>query len=39
MKKLLIIPLIFLLTGCWNYRELNQLAITTGIAVDKENDN
>ncbi len=39
MKKILIIPLIFLLTGCWNYRELNQLAITTGIAVDKENDN
>ena len=39
MKKLLIIPLIFLLTGCWNYRELNQLAITTGIAVDKENAN
>lgn len=39
MKKLLIIPLILLLTGCWNYRELNQLAITTGIAVDKENDN
>ena len=39
MKKLLIVPLILLLTGCWNYRELNQLAITTGIAVDKENDN
>ena len=39
MKKLLIIPLILLLTGCWNYRELNQLAITTGIAVDKENEN
>ena len=39
MKKLLIIPLVLLLTGCWNYRELNQLAITTGIAVDKENDN
>lgn len=38
MKKLLIIPLFLLLTGCWNYRELNQLAITTGIAVDKEND-
>ncbi len=39
MKKLLIIPLILLLTGCWNYRELNQLAITTGIAIDKEDDN
>ena len=38
MKKLLIIPLILLLTGCWNYRELNQLAITTGIAIDKEDN-
>lgn len=26
---------ILLLTGCWNYRELNQLAISTGIAIDK----
>ena len=29
---------IFLLTGCWNYRELNQLAISTAIAVDKTED-
>ena len=29
---------LFLLTGCWNYRELNQLAISTGIAVDKAED-
>lgn len=36
MKKLLIIPLILLLSGCYNYRELNELAITTGIAIDKE---
>ena len=36
MKKLLIIPLILLLNGCYNYRELNELAITTGIAIDKE---
>lgn len=36
MKKkfLLLIPLLFLLTGCWNYRELNQLAITTAMAID-----
>lgn len=29
---------IFLLTGCWNYKELNQLAISTAIAVDKSED-
>lgn len=36
MKKiiLLILPLIFL-TGCQNYRELNELAIATAIEVDK----
>ena len=38
MKKLLIIPLILLLTGCWNYNELNNLAICTGIAIDKIED-
>lgn len=38
MKKLLIIPLILLLTGCWNYYELNNLAICTGIAIDKSED-
>ena len=36
MKKiiLMIIPLL-LLTGCWNYNELNNIAIATGIAIDK----
>lgn len=39
MKKfILMVPILFCLTGCWNYRELNQLAITTGIAIDKEDD-
>ena len=38
MKKLLIIPIILLLTGCWNYYELNNLAICTGIAIDKKED-
>lgn len=38
MKKILIIPLILLLTGCWNYYELNNLAICTGIAIDKTED-
>ena len=36
MKKiiLLILPLL-LLTGCYNYRELNELAIATAVEVDK----
>ena len=34
MKKLFLILILFSLTGCWNYRELNQLAIATGFAVD-----
>lgn len=38
MKKLLIIPIILLLSGCWNYYELNNIAITTGIAIDKNNN-
>jgi len=39
MKKLIIILLLFSLTGCYNYDELNQLAIATGFAVDiKDNE-
>ena len=40
MKIKLLIPILFLfiLTGCWNYRELNDLAIATGIAIDKSED-
>ncbi len=38
MKKLLIISFVILFTGCWNYRELNNLAITTAIAIDKKED-
>lgn len=39
MKKilLLILPLLTL-TGCYNYRELNELAIATAVEVDKIND-
>lgn len=39
MKKIiiLIIPLL-LLTGCYNYRELNELAIATAVEVDKIED-
>ena len=36
MKIKFLIPiLLILITGCYNYRELNQLAITTGIGIDK----
>ena len=41
MKKIkliiFIIPLFFI-TGCFNYRELNQLAITSAVGIDKEDD-
>ena len=36
MKKLIFIFLVFLLTGCYNYRELNNLAIVKGASVDIE---
>ncbi len=36
MKKLFcLLPILFCLTGCYNYRELNDLAIVTGISVQK----
>lgn len=37
MKKLFImLTFILFLTGCWNYRELNDYAIATGMAIDYE---
>lgn len=39
MKKLLLLILPFLLSGCYNYRELNDIAITSAIGVSKNNDN
>ena len=39
MKKIIIIIFIFLLTGCFNYTELNKMAIVSSIGIDKENDN
>lgn len=39
MKKLILIFIILLLTGCMNYNELNNLAIITTIGIDKDNDN
>lgn len=38
MKKLILILIIFSLTGCYNYKELNNLAIATGFAVDIKDD-
>jgi len=43
MKKIKLVILIFIiflcpimLVGCWNYREIDSLAIVTGIAIDKD---
>jgi spore germination protein KC len=43
MKRKLILTLVFvmllpLLGGCWNHRELNQLAIALGLGIDKVGD-
>lgn len=41
MKKilaLLSISTLFLLTGCWNYREIDTISIVSGVAVDKNED-
>lgn len=39
MKKLyFLIPTLLLLTGCYNYRELNDLAIISGVSISKDND-
>lgn len=39
MKKIIFsLILIFCLTGCWNYKELNDYSIISGIAIDKNND-
>jgi len=35
MKKLLIVLLTLFLTACWDYRELNEYAIVTGMAIDE----
>lgn len=38
IKKLLCIIFIFFLTGCYNYQEINELAIITAIGIDKKDD-
>lgn len=38
-KILLAVVLLFFTTGCYDYIELNDLSIISGIGIDKENDN
>lgn len=37
-KKILIIFIIFLLSGCYNYTELNKIAIVSSISIDKKDN-
>ena len=37
LKLMIIIAFVFLSTGCWNYRELNDLAIVSALGIDEEN--
>lgn len=39
MKKyIILIPIILLLTGCYNYREINDLAIVSGLSITSNNN-
>ena len=39
MKKIiLVLTFLFLLSGCYDYKELNDYSIVTGIAIDKKDD-
>ena len=38
IKILLILSLCFLTSGCWNYNELDDFAIVTGMGIDKNKD-
>lgn len=39
MKKLFILILCLFLTGCYNYKELNKIAIVSSISIDKKENN
>lgn len=39
IKLLIIFLLCFFTSGCWNYNELNDFAIVTGLGIDKDSDN
>ena len=39
MKKIILsLILLFTLTGCWNYNELNEFSIVSGVSIDKSGD-
>ena len=38
MKKIIILVLCLLLTGCYNYKELNKIAIVSSISIDKKDN-
>ena len=38
MKKIIIIILIFLLSGCYNYKELNKIAVVSSLSIDIEDN-
>lgn len=39
MKKVILsLIIMFLLSGCWNYNELNDYSIVSGVAIDKDGD-
>lgn len=39
MKKVILFIFILILSGCYNYRELSDLAIVSALSIDKEEDN
>ena len=39
MKKVILsLIILFCLSGCWNYKELNDYSIVSGVSIDKEGD-
>lgn len=41
-KTLIILTIVFvsiIFTGCWNYREINEMGIVAGVAIDKDLEN
>ena len=38
MKKIILIIALFLLTGCYDYKEINNLGIISAIGIDYQDD-
>ena len=38
MKKIFLIIILFLLSGCYNYKELNKIGIVSSISIDKKDN-